>query len=85
MAGRNYQDPIVGTMAAGETCANQGLLLKADGSGNLATCDAVTDTPVGVAAQESQRDADGVLLAAGRVSFYPSGGVIFCHYVGSEA
>jgi len=85
MAGRLFQDPIDGDMASGQTCASQGLLLKADGSGNLTVVAAVTDTPVGVSVQESQRDYDQALLAAGRVSFYPSGGVIFCASVGGEA
>jgi len=69
-----------GTLASGQTVANSGLVLKvASGvltvAGGTASADA--DTPFGVSLDESSRDSDNALLAAGTVTYCPSGGVIW--------
>jgi hypothetical protein len=74
--------PINGNMKAATTAALSGLLLKVDGTNTLNVCAAVGDTPIGVTIDSSQKDSAGVLLAAGRVSFMPSGGVL---YIRAEA
>lgn len=61
-----------------ETMASQGLLVKYDASGILQTA-SVDDTPIGVTAAESSRDADGNLEAAGTgtVAVYPLSGIVY--------
>ena len=74
--------PVNGNMKAAKTCAQSGLLLKADGTNTLSVCAAVGDTPLGVSVEHSHKDKDGALVAAGRVSFMPSGGAM---YIRAEA
>ena len=69
-----------GTLASGQTVANSGLVLKvASGvltvAGGSTSADA--DTPFGVSLDESSRDVDGALVAAGTVTYCPSGGVVW--------
>lgn len=61
-----------------ETMASQGLLVKYHASGILQTA-SVTDTPIGVTAAESSRDAAGSLEAAGTgtVAVYPLSGIVY--------
>lgn len=69
-----------GTLASGQTVASSGYLLKmASGvltvAGGSASADA--DTPFAVSLDESSRDVDGALVAAGTVTYCPSGGVLW--------
>jgi len=69
-----------GTLASGQTVANSGFILKiASGvltvAGGSSSADA--DTPFAVSLDESSRDVDGALVAAGSVTYCPSGGVIW--------
>lgn len=69
-----------GTLASGQTVANSGFILKmAAGvltvAGGSSSADA--DTPFAVSLDESSRDVDGALVAAGTVTYCPSGGVIW--------
>ena len=69
-----------GTLASGQTVANSGFILKmASGvltvAGGSASAD--SDTPFAVSLDESSRDSDNALLAAGTVTYCPSGGVIW--------
>jgi len=69
-----------GTLASGVTVANSGYILKvASGVLSLAggTTSADADTPFAVSLDESSRDVDGALVAAGTVTYCPSGGVIW--------
>tara|TARA_R100001463_G_scaffold127649_2_gene185833 strand:+ start:587 stop:991 length:405 start_codon:yes stop_codon:yes gene_type:complete len=61
-----------------ETMASQGLLVKYHASGILQTA-SVDDTPIGVTAAESSRDADSALEAAGTgtVAVYPLSGIVY--------
>lgn len=61
-----------------ETFASKGLLVKYDASGILMTA-SVTDTPVGYTLQESSRDADLALEAAGTgtVTVAPLSGICY--------
>tara|TARA_Y100001938_G_C8098850_1_gene440094 strand:- start:4738 stop:5169 length:432 start_codon:yes stop_codon:yes gene_type:complete len=70
--------PINGTLKAAKSAGLSGLLLTADGTTNkVLLTEAVTDTPIGVTIESSQRDKDDALVAGGRVSFMPSGGVLY--------
>jgi len=61
-----------------ETFASGGLLVKYDASGILMTA-SVTDTPIGYTLQESSRDADLALEAAGTgtVAVAPLSGIVY--------
>tara|TARA_R100001510_G_C7649396_1_gene206812 strand:- start:955 stop:1359 length:405 start_codon:yes stop_codon:yes gene_type:complete len=74
--------PINGNMKAGTTCSGAGLLLKTDGTNTLNVVSAVGNTPLGVSFAHSHKDKDGALVAGGRVSLHPSGGVL---YIQSQA
>lgn len=74
--------PINGTMKAGTSAGLSGLLLKVDGTNTLNTTAAIGNTPIGITIESSQRDKDDALVTGGRVSYMPSGGVM---YVRAEA
>lgn len=74
--------PVNGNMKTATTCSGSGLLLKQDGTNTLNVLAAVGNTPIGVSFEHSHKDKDGTLVAGGRVSFYPSGGVL---YIQSQA
>jgi len=74
--------PINGNMKAATSCSGAGLLLKQDGTNTLNVVAAVGNTPIGVSFSHSHKDKDGTLVTGGRVSFHPSGGVL---YIQSQA
>lgn len=69
--------PINGNMKAGTSASLSGLLLKVDGTNTLNLTAAVGNTPLGVTIDSSHKDKDGSLVTGGRVSFMPSGGVLY--------
>ena len=69
--------PINATLKAGASAGLSGLLLKVDGTNTVALCSAVGNTPLGVTIESSQRDKDDALVTGGRVSYMPSGGVLY--------
>lgn len=73
----NGTGPVNGNMKAATTCSGAGLLLKVDGTNTLNVVAAVGNTPLGVSFSHSHKDKDGALVTGGRVSFYPSGGVLY--------
>ena len=80
MSGIGNSSTRTGTLASGQTVANSGYVLKvASGllslAGGSASADA--DTPFAVSLDESSRDVDGALVAAGTVTYCPSGGVLW--------
>ena len=66
--------PRNGTLKAGATVTGIGYVLKQDGTNtlNLSTAASV---PVGISADESERDASG-LVTGGKVAYYPLSGVL---------
>lgn len=68
--------PRNGTLKAGSTVSGIGYLLAQDGANTL-DLSALTEVCLGVSADESERDASG-LVSGGMVSFYPLGGVLMC-------
>jgi len=66
--------PRNGTLKAGSTVSGIGYLLAQDGTNTL-DLSAATEVCIGVSADESERDASG-LVSGGSVSFYPLGGVL---------
>lgn len=73
----NNDAPRNATLKTGTTVAGPGYLLTHDGTGN--TLDLVTwgETVLGVSSDESERDASGLVTAAGaKVGFRPLGGVL---------
>jgi len=67
-------NPRNGTLKAGTTVTGIGYLLAQDGTNTL-DLSAVTEVCIGVSADESERDASG-LVSGGTVSYYPLGGVL---------
>lgn len=74
--------PVNGNMKAATSCSGAGLLLKVDGTNTVNVVSAVGNTPLGVSFSHSHKDKDGNLVTGGRVSFHPSGGVL---YIQSQA
>lgn len=68
--------PRNATLKAGSTVTGIGYLLAVDGTNTLDNS-AVTEVCIGVSADESERDASG-LVVGGLVSYYPLGGVLMC-------
>jgi len=66
--------PRNGTLKAGSTVSGIGYLLAQDGTNTL-DLSAATEVCIGVSADESERDASG-LVSGGKVAFYPLGGVL---------
>ena len=69
-----------GTLASGQTVASSGYILKvASGALTVAggTTSADADTAFAVSLDESSLDVDGALVAAGTVTYCPSGGVLW--------
>jgi len=66
--------PRNGTLKAGSTVSGIGYLLAQDGTNTL-DLSALTEVCLGVSADESERDASG-LVSGGKVAFYPLGGVL---------
>lgn len=85
MVAQSGNDPV-NVVDIQETLASQGLLVKYDASGILMTA-SVTDKPIGVTVQESSRDADGNLEAAGTgtVSVWPLDGIMYIKSVAKSS
>jgi hypothetical protein len=66
--------PRNATLKAGSTVSGIGYLLAQDGT-NTMDLSALTEVCIGVSADESERDASG-LVSGGSVAFYPLGGVL---------
>ena len=80
MSGIGNSSTRTGTLASGQTVASSGYVLKvASGALSLAggSASADADTPFAVSLDESSRDVDGALVAAGTVTYCPSSGVLW--------
>ena len=66
--------PRNGTLKAGSTVTGVGYLLAQDGTNTL-DLSAVTEVCIGVSADESERDASG-LVSGGSIAYYPLSGVL---------
>lgn len=76
-------NPRNATLKAGTTVTAVGYLLSNDGTNNTMDLCAAGEICLGVSADESERDASG-LVSGGTVGYNPVGGVIMCAALKSE-
>ena len=75
--------PRNATLKAGLTVSAMGYILTNDGTNNKLDLTAAGEVALGISADESERDASG-LVSGGTVSYYPLGGVLMIASAASQ-